>query len=193
MGAFLENEKARQVEFKSNSLYFSNAARNNGIYKGKARPFCLPVEHAEENLFLDIRQKATDYFKSQKIKWHDGHGNNPSNHLCDSQVCCVNFLFPFANQPRALAEVLRFVFPDIQEMIQIENEQYVAFEWIGKENYLHEKTKANSERTRGANFTSADAVVLFKQKDGKRHGVLIEWKYTESYGRTFLKISGSSE
>ena len=32
---------------------------------------------------------------------------------------------------------------------------------------------------------------MFERKDRKRQVVLIEWKYTESYGGTFLKISDS--
>jgi len=47
----------------------------------------------------------------------------------------------------------------------------------------------NSERTRGSNFTSADAIVMFERKDKRWKIVLIEWKYTESYGGTFLKIA----
>jgi hypothetical protein len=49
----------------------------------------------------------------------------------------------------------------------------------------------NRTRTRGANFTSADAAVMFKRKDGLIQIVLIEWKYTESYYTTSLKISAS--
>jgi hypothetical protein len=191
MGEFLESEKRQQAKFKTSSPYFSDEARADGIYKGKARPFCLPLEHAEENLFPGIRQGAPAYFASQSIKWHDGQSGKPSNHLCDSQVCCINFLFPFANQPRALAEVLRPVFPAIREMLPIENEQYIACEWIGQKNYLGEKTLRNGSRTRGANFTSADAAVMFERTDGKRQIVLIEWKYTESYGGTSLTIAKS--
>ena len=191
MGEFLESEKPQQAKFKASSPYSSDAARADGIYKGKSRPFCLPLEHAEENLFSEIRQIAPAYFASQSIKWHDGQNGKPSNHLCDSQVCCVNFLFPFADKPRALAEVLRPVFPAIREMLPIENGQYVACEWIGQENYLGEKISRNGKRTRGANFTSADAAVMFERPDGKRQIVLIEWKYTESYGGTSLKIAKS--
>jgi len=68
MGEFLESEKVQQAKFKASSPYFSNAARADGIYKGKARPFCLPIEHAEENLFPEIRQSAPAYFTSQNIK-----------------------------------------------------------------------------------------------------------------------------
>lgn len=191
MGKFLESEKLRQAEFKASSSYFSNAARADGIYKGRPRPFCLPLGHAEENLLPEIRETALIYFASQGIKWHDGRNSKPSNHLCDSQVCCVNFLFPFANKPGALAEVMRPIFPAIREMLPIENGQYVAFEWIGEENYLGEKISRNGKRTRGANFTSADAMVMFERVDGKRQIALIEWKYTESYGGASLKFAKS--
>ncbi|GAH89826.1 unnamed protein product, partial [marine sediment metagenome] len=189
MGKFLESEKHRQTKLKANSPYFTEKARLDGVYKRKLRPFCLPLDYAEENLFPEIRQTAPAYFADYGIKWHDGLNSKPSNHLCDSQVCCVNFLFPFAQKPRILAEVLRPIFPKLQEMLPIENGQYIAFEWIGLENYLGEKISHSGKRTRGANFTSADAAVMFKRSDGKQQIVLIEWKYTESYGRTNLKVS----
>lgn len=191
MGAFLKVEKTRQASFRVGSSYFSDAARADGIYKSKPYSFCLPREHAEENLFPAIRQSAPAYFSDQKIKWHDGQDGKPSNHLCSSQVCCVNFLFPFANQPRSLAEVLRPVFPAIREMLPMENGQYVAFEWIGLKNYLSEKIRRGEGRTRGANFTSADAAVMFERTDGKQEIVLIEWKYTESCGGASLKTAKS--
>lgn len=180
MGEFLRVEKTRQASFRKESPYFSDAARADGIYKGKVYSFCLPREHAEENLFSGIRESVQSYFASQRIKWHDGQNGKPSNHLCSSQVCCMNFLFPFVDQPRALAVVLRPVFRDIQKMLPIENGQYVACEWIGMENYLCEKIRPGATRTRGANFTSADAAVMFERTDDKRQIVLIEWKYTES-------------
>lgn len=191
MGEFLEGEKLRYAHFKQISPYFSAAARVDGIYKSKPRPFCLPLDLAEENLFPEIRQTALAHFASQSIKWHDGQNGKPSNHLCDSQVCCVNFLFPFADKPQRLSRVLRPIFPTIHEMLPIENGQYVTFEWIGQENYLNEIISRNGKRTRGANFTSADAAIMFERIDGKRQIVLIEWKYTESYGRTSLKIAKS--
>jgi hypothetical protein len=111
VGEFLKVEKVQQARFKASSPYFSDAARADGIYKGKPRPFCLPREYAEENLFPGIRKSAPAYFASQRIKWHDGQAGKPSNHLCDSQVCCLNLLFPFASRPDALAQVLGPVFP----------------------------------------------------------------------------------
>lgn len=191
MGLFLESEKVQQAEFKASSPTFSEAARADGFYKTKFRPFCLPREHSAENLFPGIRQNALAYFASHQIKWHDAIERNPSNHLCSSQICCVNFLFPFADQPHALADMLRPHFPTLQTMLHIENGQYVAFEWIGQENYLGEKISRNGKRSRGANCTSADAAVMFQHTNGQRQIVLIEWKYTESYSPTWLKFAKS--
>ena len=191
MGKFLESEKPKQTLFKNTSFYFSDSAHVDGIYKKKYRPFCLPLEFAEQNLFPEIRETAILHFKKHKIKWHDGQNNKPSNHMCDSQVCCVNFLFPFANNPDTLAEVLRPIFPALKNMLPVEDGKFVSFEWIGQENYLGEKISRNGKRTRGANFTSADAIVMFNRTDNKRQVILIEWKYTESYGGTFLKIADS--
>ena len=188
---FLQDEKPQQADFKAKSPYFSDAARADGLFKDHLYPFCLPREYAEENLFPEIRQLIMAYFARNRIKWHDGRNGKPSNHMCDSQVCCANFLFPFFDKPRALSELLRPIFPDIDEMLPIEDGQFVAFEWIGKDNYLGEKTSRLGKRTRGANYTSADAAVKFKLKDGKTQIALIEWKYTESYFRTWLKYAKS--
>jgi hypothetical protein len=192
MGRFLETEKLRQVSFKVTSPYFSSGARPDGVYKGKPRPFCLSRAFAVENLFSEIRRTITAYFAAKEIKWHDGRDGNPSNHLCDSQVCCANFLFSFADKPRALVALLHPVFPEIQQMLPMEDAgQFVSFEWIGQRNYLGEKTPRHGKRTRGANLTSADAAVMFERRDGERQIVLIEWKYTESYSSTSLKVAKS--
>jgi hypothetical protein len=191
MRAFLEREKSQQALFKRTAPYFSLAARADGLYGARPRPFCLPVERAEENLYPEIRQAAPAHFHAHGIKWHAGHDGKPSNHLCDSQVCCVNFLFPFAHRPDALATVLRPLFPTLRRMLPVEDGHYVTFEWIGHNNYLGEKVPRSGTRTRGANCTSADAAVLFERTDGTRQVVLIEWKYTEAYAPTPLRIAKS--
>jgi hypothetical protein len=192
MGRFLEQEKIRLANFKRESRYFSDAAQANGVYKKKERPFCLPEECSEENLFAEIRRPCLEYFTAKEIKWHDALSRRPSNHLCDSQVCCVNFLFPFANEPEALAALLRRVFPGLMRMLPMEDDDYfVAFEWIGQQNYLRERLPHHGKRTRGANFTSADAAVRFECEDGKKQIALIEWKYTESYSSSSYKIARS--
>jgi len=144
----------------------------------------LPKHYESENLYSEIRETALDYFRQNGIRWH------MLNHLCSSQVCCVNFLFPFMDKPEALAALLRPLFPSLKRMLPLETpQQFVAFEWIGNDNYLREKIRRSVKRTRGANFTSADAMVMFEGQDKLRQLVLIEWKYSESYGGFSKKIS----
>ncbi len=190
MGRFLEREKPLQTEFKMRSPYFSAAARKPGMYRSLEREFCLPRAHAAENLFEGIREDALAYFEDKGISWHNGREGEPSNHLCDSQVCGVNFLFPFVRRPQALVELLRSALPAIRSVLPMETEgQFVSFEWIGLCNYLGERMDRTDMRTRGANFTSADAAVMFERDDATRQIVLIEWKYTESYSPTPLRFS----
>jgi hypothetical protein len=76
-------------------------------------------------------------------------------------------------------------------MLPIEDGLFVAFEWIGHKNYLNELKSTNRNRTRGANFTSADVAVMFQHIDGRKQIVLIEWKYTEAYYSTSLEVAKS--
>jgi len=187
--SFLKAKNQSRHGFKTSSPFLSEAARAEGSYRDHTYKYCLPREYAGENLFFEIREPIKTYFAQNGIKWHDGHDGNPSNHLCDSQVCCANFIFPFFNKPEALAALMRPLFPDLREMVDIEDGQFVAFEWIGKHDYLGEKAAArNKKRSRGAISTSADAAVMFRRRDGLKQIVLIEWKYTESYFSTPLKI-----
>lgn len=191
MSKFLESEKPHQSAFKQFSSIFTPEATEDGFYRTKLRPHCIPLQHAEQNLFPGIRESALQHFAKHEIKWHDGQNGKCSNHMCDSMVCCVNFLFPFADQPVALAHLLKPFYPQLEHMLPVEDGKYVSFEWIGEHNYLGEKISRNGKRTRGANFTSADAIVMFERTDNKRQVVLIEWKYTESYGGTNLKFAKS--
>ena len=63
----------------------------------------------------------------------------------------------------------------------------VSFEWIGARNYLHEtsggRIAGDVGRQRGANFTSLDFAIRFRQNDARIHVIAGEWKYTENYAR----------
>ena len=75
------------------------------------------------------------------------------------------------------------VLPIKQDIIRKkERLPYIVFEWIGTLDYLNEQKRKGGNRTRGANYTSADFAFRFRQTDGKIHLVLGEWKYTEEYG-----------
>jgi len=188
---FRDREKERYGKLKPK--LFSPEAQPAGHYRGQRYFFCLDDEHSSENLYAGIRKPAIQYFKERNITWHDGRKKRrvPSNHLCCSQSCCINFLYPMTISPKLLASVFQHFYPDLVEPLVIDEDlalpngsfSYVAFEWIGVHDYLGETKRKGSERTRGANFTSADFIFRFRRKDGKIQIVLAEWKYTEDYPR----------
>lgn len=181
---FLETEKSRYERIKATADWLSEAARADGMYRGSARGFCIPEEYAAENLFAGTRKRVIEYFASNGIKWHDGTAVGPSNHLCSSMVCGVNFLSPLMDNPEAATTLLRGVFGDeVVGAVPVADGPCVEFEWVGNpsENYLNE----GLNRTRGANATSADAAMAYSRSDGGKTLVLIEWKYTESYATDY--------
>ena len=187
---FRDREKKRYESTRHH--FFGPEASAYGTYRGLARSFCLPNDSSHENLYKAIREEAITYFNRRAIPWHDGLDGRrlPSNHLCCSQSCCINFLFPLSSRPGLLRRVLMHIYPDIKDVLPLEGDRravedqplYIAFEWIGLKDYLGEHAGRRGARTRGANYTSADFAFRFRQKDGKTHLVVGEWKYTENAG-----------
>lgn len=188
---FRDREKRRLGPLKSE--LFSAEASEPGTYNGKRYDFCLRNDRARENLYAGIRDDALSYFSDRNVRWHDGRGDAPSNHLCCSQTFCVNFWFAFSGAPEPLAAVLRELGYDAVEMLSFELDRtaredkprYVSFEWIGARNYLAEHVRGrvarDEERSRGQNFTSLDFAFRFRRSDGLIQIVAGEWKYTENY------------
>jgi hypothetical protein len=210
MPTFRDREKSRLGGVKPR--LFTPPACVAGVYKGKEREFAIDRQRASENLWVGIRKETIAYFHERGIAWHDGleepEGEGsagqqvPSNHLCCSQTCCLNFWFPFVTSPRSLEGLLRRLGYDVEGVLPMSEDKLlgsgewplVSFEWIGRRNYLREgpggKPVVDSERTRGANATSADFAFRFRQRDGKVRVVLGEWKYTEKYGDRSIRFSG---
>jgi hypothetical protein len=190
---FREREKSRYEGIKDK--LFSEEARKNGSYKKIPRSFCIADEYSYENLYQGIRDSAISYFLIRGIPWHDGLKvrHLPSNHLCCSQSCCVNFLFPLMKRPNLVKAIFHQYYTDLKDPLPITGDKpltdgtypFIAFEWIGTRDYLEEAKRKGMQRTRGANFTSADFVLRFQNKNGEIHLVLGEWKYTEEYGRSY--------
>ncbi len=188
---FRDREKERYKKLKPK--LFSPAAQGEGNYRGRPHSFCLADDCSSENLYEAIRASAIEYFRARNITWHDGlkERHVPSNHLCCSQSCCINFLYPMTTSSKILANVFQHFYRSLAEPLLIDEDkpppngsfQYLAFEWIGVRDYLGETRRKGSKRTRGANFTSADFIFRFRRKDGKIQIVLGEWKYTEEYRR----------
>lgn len=146
-----------------------------GEFMGAPREFVL--QDANLNLWEQIRDDVSGYFKKHDITWWKGGEDKaePTGHLLSSQIACVNHLFPVRKRQDVAAAILKNVRNDITDAVDIED-GYVAFEVIGKDNYLGEKL-----HTRGTNRTSVDAAMVGTKADGKNLLVLIEWKYTKSY------------
>jgi hypothetical protein len=186
---FLSGEKKLQTSWKLTTKTLPRGARKNGLYRSRMYPFCLPLECAGYNLFAEIRDDALATFKRHDIIWHSSAlPGLPTNHLCSSQVFAVNLLFPFIDKPDALADALRLFFPDIQKMLPVEDKRYIAFEWIGDINYLKEEPKIGEYRQRGAGNTSIDAMMMYETVKGEKVKLLVETKYSESYGTSYKRF-----
>jgi hypothetical protein len=180
---FREEEREKQRLFKKNSVELSQKPNGQDQYNDIDADDDLREDFTYENLFKGIRESAEGFFKNHEIKWHPVG----RYHVLSSQTYCVNFLFPFIKKPEALRELLKPIFPDIEEMLPIEDDGYVTFEWNGNYNYL----KEHGYGKRGEMATYPDAAVKFRKKNGEIQIVLIEWKYTESY-RPKSKATGDS-
>ncbi|MDW9689386.1 hypothetical protein GOB50_31010 [Sinorhizobium meliloti] len=171
MNSFVKAEREGQSKF------FTDSEPGHGGYRGSA--YRLDPASFERNLEPSIRTAVPAYFEQTGIQWH-----THSNHGLSSQVCCLNFLAPLAQKPEMLARLVQTALGgEAPTILPVEEGPdgpwFVAFEWIGGD-YLNEAGKSGM-RSRGANATSADAVLMF-ERDGRRETLLIEWKYTESYG-----------
>jgi hypothetical protein len=172
---FVARELQRQVEF------FDGTDVSRGLYDGVPHRFATRATNFAPGLY----PIAHDYFagdaERSAITWH-----THSNHALSSQVCCLNFLMPLARDRDRVAEFISAALniADV-EVEAVETgpdgrDWFIGFEWTGSGNYLGEQI-GDRPVQRGSNSTSADAFVRFRH-EGKRHGVLIEWKYTEAYG-----------
>ena len=174
MTHFIPGERVAQSAYFAEHLPPGVAGHGGSEYR-------LLPEHKALNLAPGIRADAIAYFDAHSIAWHQH-----ANHGMSSQVNCLNVLMPLATQPRLLAraieEALGIPMPTMLEVERGPDGRpwFVGFEWIGRADYLNEARESGS-RTRGAHATSADAIVRFELEE-RTETVLIEWKYTESYG-----------
>jgi hypothetical protein len=145
---------------------------------GISYPFVL--QNPSLNLWEGIRQNALAYFKNNNIPWWMSTPEIPTGHLLSSQIACVNPLFYLRHNQGLATKVLQNIDSRIVSAVEMDypdtDTGYVAFEIVGKNNYLGER-----QHTRGEYATSVDAVMVGRKSDGKNILVLIEWKYTEYY------------
>ncbi|WP_036262406.1 hypothetical protein [Mesorhizobium sp. WSM2561] len=170
---FILQERTRQ------SAFFAAYLPGEGGFEGSA--YRLAPANRLSNLNPQIRDVTARYFSDNAVAWHQH-----AAHGLSSQACCLNFLMPLAMRPEMLARLVQqAVGGDLPEMLEVEKgpdgeSWFVGFEWIGRRDYLNEWPRTGSPK-RGANVTSADAMLRFRQA-GRIETLLVEWKYTESYG-----------
>lgn len=183
---FTAVERARAAAWKLATETLPAEAKVAAAYVGKegARDgpkydFCLPAEHAAFSLLPEVREPALALFAELGIPWHAGINGGPGNHLLSSQVQCVNALGQMVADPdriiRAFGSTL-----GTAEIHEIEPGRSLTFEYIGTEDHLNEAV--GGQRIRGAHCTSVDAAFVHRTHEGTTELVLVEWKYTESYG-----------
>ena len=176
MNAFVLQQRQQQSAFFKR--FDGDRLLPDAAYRTKAEHFGLNLNPAYAEPLVEHFA-----FPANPIQWHQH-----KNHALSSQVCCVNFLGPLMHRADLLAPVMQSALGiDHLQMVPVSKDRhgtdiFVDFEWIGAENHLGE-WPANCRATRGANATSADAAVRFRAPDGKLTTVLIEWKFTESYGQ----------
>lgn len=171
---FVARERLRQAAFFRGAAPAA-AVRPDASYR-------LLTDHRHLNLAPSIRETAIRYFSDKGIAWH-----LYADHGLSSQVACLNFLMPLATRPDVLARLVQAALGgSLPEMVEIEQGPdgtpwFIGFEWVGARNYLEEWPRTGLP-TRGANVTSADAFLRFR-RGGSAEALLIEWKYTEFYGK----------
>lgn len=185
------------VAWKRRTATLPEEAREPGRYSRRDKlegpyPVCLPIEFASHNLLPEVRDGAIELFAELDITWHDSVAGGPSNHLRDSQVQCVNALFPMVSDPERIKLAVGQVV-DIAEVLQIEDGRFLTFEYIGPTDYFGEGIRHGKDvgRRRGTNCTSIDAAFLYKTSAGATELALVEWKFTESYLTAYDRNSAS--
>lgn len=156
---------------------------------GSRHPHLLAAGCEMDNLNPSIRKQVIPFFADRKIQWwrspktgDDAQQDIPTRNLLSSQIACLNFLLPLADQEAALTAFLRAIDPEVKRVVPISYEQNgrsfksnLEFEWTGFTGNIE-----GTAQSRGANATSVDAFLLAELKDGSTRAYLIEWKYTRN-------------
>lgn len=126
-----------------------------------------------KNIFEPIRESVKS--KETNIKWWKG--KQPTGSMCSSQISCINHLFPLQDDADAVLAMLNRLpgYENRFESVQKYKEHYISFEVES----AYAKEKMGEQKNHP---TQIDALILVKDKESKLWLIVMEWKYTESYG-----------
>jgi hypothetical protein len=129
------------------------------------------------SLYRPFLEGVLTYYREHGISWWGG-GDEPTENPISSQLACINHLEPVRLSSDLALNLARKHIPDAIAVLPIDD-CFLAYEWIGRCNYLNEWKW--SPASRGRNVTSLDAVMALKRENGTICILVIEWKYTERY------------
>lgn len=193
--SFGDHARAQQARFR---FTLSPEAQRPTDNLGRRHGHLLALGHEIENLMPDLRGAAgaPEFFRDRRIKWWksgrsgDTRTDGPTRNLASSQVACVNFLLALARVRGGLQAMLRAVDTDVEDVAVVVDRDgqsaLVEIEWVGWTEPLEGRGVS-----RGANQTSADAVIVARTAAGNR-AYVFEWKYCEAYPNPDNKGAGRS-
>ena len=181
---FSEHMQNQQLAWRDDTT--NTISPGLGWQNGKQRPWILPSEDWEQNLWAGIRSgTAADlpaYLATNRIQAHQGKHN-----LKSSWVHCANLYYPFGQSPdgkELLASFLRtHVSPDIRSV----DELYLEFAEPEGSPLHPSHLLGESGGSRGSGQTSPD---LAFHVNGRKGLILIENKLTE---HSFYRCSGRNK
>ncbi len=89
----------RKLHRQTQGDYFALHHADDSGFKGS--PYRVHPDRFALNLAPAIQKQAAAYFAEKGIAWHQH-----ANHGLSSQVCCLNFLMPLAQDPERLARLV---------------------------------------------------------------------------------------
>jgi hypothetical protein len=189
LSGFVSSARRSATWWRQTTQAIPEALRSPGDYRTwQGLAHCLVPDARRFNLLPEARAIGIERSTAAGIPWHDGMERLPSNNLLSSQAQCVNALAPHVANPEALGSIFGGVL-DIEQLLPFHGtgaaatrfdwDDHVVFEWAGAEDYLGERRA--SPLSRGANTTSADAAIRYRNSRGSVSIALVEWKYTENY------------
>lgn len=194
MTSFQDVGRQQQGHFRDNAASVTDSGRQPLDPKGRRNSHLLALRSEMENLIPSIRDEGgiSDFFKARGIHWWRSSRSGdalkrdvPTRNLASSQISCVNFLFPLAQDHEAVTALLRAIDRDVVRALPIaypspngeKLESLIEFEWEG----ISTSLEGTPVVSRGANATSADALIVGGTSEGQRRAYLLEWKYVEAY------------
>jgi len=165
----------QQVNWRSRHI----ACQEYGEQNGKKRPWILPMQVWQENLWPKIRNDSEhslpDYLEKNNIDKHTGVHN-----LKSSWVLCANLYFPFQCNPELIASFLRENVCSLIKTVDTIELEYAEDPPLDASTLLGEPDIGK----RGKNQTSPDVAFVVNDYKGL---ILTENKFTE---HSFYDCSG---